>query len=69
MIKVICISKDDYMLKYLQIYDAYLIPNHVETAYMICGVSNPSSLSLIRYKEDVLPLDEYRNQQIDKIIE
>ncbi len=75
--KVICIIKDDSVLKYLKTYEAeYIDMSDIITdeedekyraIYYIAMNKGPARI--IRYKTEVMPLEEWRSKQLDKIIE
>ncbi len=75
-IKVVCINKNDTDLEYLKIYDAEeFIPvkrcGLGATEYMVYveDIDSKQAAMIQRSKSSVISFIEYRNQQIDKIIE
>ncbi len=66
MIKIVCINKKDSDLKYLKTYDA--IVSHAEGYGIEYLVFTSSQIVVRRYEPDIMPIEKYRNSQIDKII-
>ncbi len=64
-IKVICIDKNDTELEYHQIYDA---AKHSDSIYVIYKPLGILWEAIPRTIEKVMTIEEYRNQQINKII-
>ncbi len=64
--KVICLDENDDKMKYLEIYEAQQVrvPRFDITFYFI----QAENWSLTRYPPAVIPLEEYRNNQLNKII-
>ncbi len=68
-LKVICVIKDDVALNYLETHEAEEIhirmADEIKIVYSIKDIVGVT----IRDQGEVIPIEEYRNQQIDKVIE
>ncbi len=70
-IKVICIAKDDTDLEYLKVYDAILYEEYTDYNGKKSPIWHVSTMRgiILRWNYKVIPVEEWRNSQIDKIIE